>query len=793
MRVPLALPILLAFTGYARAQALEESSLREKFGADDASVRDQVSRDLDERRSSLTAPDLDVLERLSSDPDAEVARRSRDLLRATRRLQRLPRELRTLVKTIRGRTGGAEVQKGDFRTVACLWGSGDLDDPQVEDWFEEVADLPWAPLESPELQLIQNLGATPFGIRIARCIRELDQTSLEMEAAANAMAAARCADQTGALSHLLDARWPSARHAALRAVGRLRAVELRARVLELSESLDPETRAAAAEALGGLADGRDLHALKEMAGDPEPKVRASAATALAGFGKAAPIPLLEALLDDIDQECVHAAAGALARLGSKASAVNIASRCSRFVDSWFQLQDALMALDNEEAIPILLGIAEREPGKLAETALVGIWKLRDASDEERLLALLEKAGKGRRLHAAWALDEVRPRDFEDRIIKLLSDDDPAVRQFAAHVCERDLIRRAMPLLSSMLHSAHPDVRAQATAALASLGMTEVSPAIRAQLLADSPEDRLNAAFHARRLGDPAVVPELQRLLKSDRSEQRENAASALGACPDPSSIAPLLALRSDLHPAVRFRAVESLIDLGRADDVREWVLSTAPDNWAFVTAPTNLLRHPKKAWAVSAWFDSLRSSPYPASWRTLANMDAALGGDLPEAVEEAHVKRLRVLASREGTVAARGARIELVKRGLTPRSEWRDILEAEASVNSLWWGQKEVYRAFGMAENPETARKLRRPELLSRDIANEEDFARFLKSRGVELEPGPFRIVGRFSAGRETTPLQIIHMTEMSINDMAVVIEKNLVRGMRTKDAAAYWREKLPR
>lgn len=793
MRAARALAFLLAFAGLVRAQALEESTLREKLGAEDASVRDRVTRQLHDRRSAFTAADLEVLERLTRDADAEVAARSRGLLAAARRIQRMPRELQDLLAKIRGRTGMAEVRSGDFQAVACLWGSGDLDDAQVEDWLEEVADLAWAPPGSEELRLIGDLGAAPFGRRIARFVAESDENNFLRHDAANALAAAGCANEEEALARLLDAKWPLSPLPALKAIGTLRTAALRGLVLDFAASPQAETRAAAAFALGGIADPRDLDRLQRLAGDADPRVRAAAATALSNYGGTAPVPLLESMLDDPDQDCVHAAAGALASLGSKASAVKIASRCARFTDSWFQLQDALIALDNDDAIPILFDIAEREPGRLAETALVGIWKLRDASDTKRLLALLEEPGRGRRLHVAWALDQTRPEGFEDRFIALLADDDPEVRGYAALVCQTDVIRRAAPGLRNLLNSANPGVRWQAEMALTFLGLSDAGPAIRRQVDSSERSERLDGAHKASILGDRSTVAGLQHLLRSPSSDERAAAALALGKCPDPSSIAQLLTLRTDDDPAVRFRAVEALINLGHAEDVREWVRSTPPDGWKYGTAPYNLLRRPDCDWALSALLSSLRSRRWPLDWRTLAHMDAATGGDWPEAAEIAHVHRLRTLAGRKATVISRGARVELVKRGLIPRSAWREILEKEANVNPLWWGQKEVCLAFGMAENPETVRRLRTPEMLAEDIADEEDFARLLKSRGIEFEPGPFRIRGRFSSGREISPLELIHITEMDVNDMAIVIEKDRVRGMRTRDAAAYWRAKLQR
>lgn len=792
MKASLLLLLLLVITSAARSQGLDEASLRSKLAAEDASTREQATREILEIRAALTPADLAVLEALSKDADAEVATRAGQLLRAARRIRVLSPDLLALVATIRARREESTVHQEDVRAAACLWGAGDADDRQIEAWFEELADVPWDPPDWAELRLIGDLGATPFGRRVAQFVEQAEEDDTRLEFAAVTLGAARCTRETETLSRLLESKDQVTCRAALNAIGNLEVTSLRQRVLEFASSPEVDTRIAALRAIGGLKDRRDLKLLAEATRNQEAQVRAAAIAALSSFGAAAPIPLLESMLDDPDPDCVMKAAQALKSVGSRTSASRIASRAGIFPNG-FVLQDVLETLDNEEAIPVLLEIAERESGTPAETALVGIWRTRGPEDLGRLLALLDQPGRGRRLRAAWALQQARPRDFEDRVLQWLCDDDPEIRAFAADACRIEGIRRSIPQLRNLLNSSNWSVRRSAVLALADLGDVAVGPEVQKLLTSRNRLERDWGELAAWLVGYPPAAGELRQLLKSTDPTERWRAVNALGSCPQPASVEVLLSLRNDERSDLRSTAVSALINLGRLDDVRDWVCETLPADWGFATAPYGLLRKPDRAWALKAFLASLKASRWPLDWRTLANMDASRGSEWPEESELAHRSRLHTLAARLDSRIARGATVELIKRGLIPQSEWRSILEDVASSNPYYWGFKETVRAFGMAQNPDTVRRLRLPEVLSTDIANEDDFAKFLKSRGIELDAGPFRIRGRFSAGREITPLEIIRNTEMDYNDFAVVIEKDLVRGMRTKDAAAYWREKLPR
>jgi HEAT repeat protein len=701
-------------------------------------------------------------------------------------------DLLALVAEIRARREESVVRQEDIIAAARLWGAGETDDLQIEAWFEELADVPWNPPSWTELRLISDLGATPFGRRIAHFVEQAREDDSRLEIAAIAIGAARCTGEVETLSRLVESRGAGTCRAALKAVGDLQVTSLRPRVLLLASSPDVDIRAAALRALGGLRDRRDLKLLAEATRDDEAKIRAAALTGLSSFGADAPIPLLERMLDDPSPDCVVAAARALESVGSRSSAPRIAARAGNFPDG-FVLQDVLETLDNEDAIPVLLELAERESGQSAEAAFQGIWRARGPEDVGRLVVMLDQPGRGRRLWAARALVQVLPPDFEDRVLGLLSDDDPGIRACAADACGIEGIRRSIPQLSSLLGSSNWSVRRAAVLALASLGDATIGPDVQKLLSSRDRQERNCGMSAAWLLGYPPAAVEIRQLLKSTESEEREWAANALGSCPETASVELLLSLRNDANPRLRSAAVTSLIDLGRLDDVRDWVCDTLPADWGYFTAPYGLLRKPDRAWALQAFLASLKTSRWPLGGRTLAHMDAALGGDWPEALELAFRRRLHILAARRDPNVARGATLELIKRGLIPQSNWRSVLEEVANVNPYYWGFKETVRAFGMALNPDTVRRLRRPELLSTDIANEDDFAKFLKSRGIEFDAGPFRIRGRFSAGREVSPLEIIANTENGFNDFAVVIERDLVRGMRTKDAAAYWRARLPR
>lgn len=144
----------------------------------------------------------------------------------------------------------------------------------------------------------------------------------------------------------------------------------------------------------------------------------------------------------------------------------------------------------------------------------------------------------------------------------LKDEDPEVRQAAAHALGRIENPVAIPALVDALSDADRDVQEAALDALSSFDRGVPAAPIRRMLAAENPEMRQRAIEILAEVRDRESIPAIARLVGDPDAEVRQQAIWALSELGDPGSAAAVAAGLADRDPEVRQAALWAMKELG---------------------------------------------------------------------------------------------------------------------------------------------------------------------------------------------------------------------------------------
>ncbi len=202
---------------------------------------------------------------------------------------------------------------------------------------------------------------------------------------------------------------------------------------------------------------------------------------------------------------------------------------------------------------------ETSPGREAARALARIG--RPALDP--LLAALSAASPHARVHAAFAVGEMEPRDGRaqavGRLMLAVKDDDAGVREASVRALGNIDEREAVPALLGALRDKVVPVRAAAALALGEIeDPSAVEPLMRTTLRDSEAEVRSQAAWALGEIEDPRAVEALVAALKDTDADVRSQAAWALGEIEDRRAVAGLSGALRDTDVRVRKQAAWAL-------------------------------------------------------------------------------------------------------------------------------------------------------------------------------------------------------------------------------------------
>ena len=291
---------------------------------------------------------------------------------------------------------------------------------------------------------------------------------------------------------------------------------------------DPLARQYAALALGHLRAERALPKLLALLRDPDNTTRADAATALGALGSKAAIPALaRALTDECDSVGVEARV-ALSDLDRDEAVAEIRRLFSREeVPRQGQLVEALRRLRDEEEVLSFYWLSCRN---LEQVELVVAEVLTDLDRPDaaaRLVPLLEDPRPEIRQDAVKTLQDLGARETIGAILPLLRDPVPGVRAEAAQAAGAFDGRQDLPALLALLDDPDKLVRREARLALGKLGVHEALPKMLEALRDPEAEVRRYALYALGHLAAPGAAEALVRALDDPDQESRRAALSAL--------------------------------------------------------------------------------------------------------------------------------------------------------------------------------------------------------------------------------------------------------------------------
>ena len=234
----------------------------------------------------------------------------------------------------------------------------------------------------------------------------------------------------------------------------------------------------------------------------------------------------------------------------------------------YEAAEALGNLGDEKAIgPLITALKRDEFSGVRWKAAEALSKIGNPAVEP-LIATLQYPDDDVRWKAAIALGEIGNPDAVEPLIQLLSDDDRFVRSRAAHALSMIGDAAVGPLIHA-LQKGDPGVRWGAAMAL---GKTKNPIAVEPLILALADEEamvRAEAAAALASIGTPALGP-LLAFLKGSKGETRIEVMTAIGELKNADAIEPLVQLLekaddderqaiADAIDAILIPAVEPLV------------------------------------------------------------------------------------------------------------------------------------------------------------------------------------------------------------------------------------------
>lgn len=279
-------------------------------------------------------------------------------------------------------------------------------------------------------------------------------------------------------------------------------------LLEAAEAKDPETKAAVARILRRIKSTAAIPALAEILSHKAALMRMAAVDALGRTGDKAAIPPLVKALEDADADIRRGAVEALSEIG---------------------------AAGEDGVLPLLIGVLHR-----------------DVDPQMRIAA-------------AAALETIKNATAWPALIEALGDECEDVRQEVMTIVSRLeglSIPDMLPIVLTMLHDDHGNVRKSAANALARFRAPGVEPLLIAALHDNDEGVRCAAATALAGSCEPGVIPALRQALHDGDPGVRLAAANALGNTPHPDVAAGLVEALQDSDFQVRRVAIEQLGNLG---------------------------------------------------------------------------------------------------------------------------------------------------------------------------------------------------------------------------------------
>ena len=223
----------------------------------------------------------------------------------------------------------------------------------------------------------------------------------------------------------------------------------------------------------------------------------------------------------------------------------------------YEAAEALGNIGDEKAIgPLITALKRDEFSGVRWKAAEALSKIGNPAVEQ-LIATLQYPDDDVRWKAAIALGEIGNPDAVEPLIQLLSDDDRFVRSRAAHALSM-IGKAAIGPLIHALQNGDPGVRWGAALAL---GKTKNPLAVEPLILALADEEamvRAEAAAALASIGTPALAP-LLNFLKGSKGETRLEVMTALGELKNADAIEPLVQLLENADDDER-QAIADAID-----------------------------------------------------------------------------------------------------------------------------------------------------------------------------------------------------------------------------------------
>ncbi len=572
------------------------------------------SESLDERTAAceklkaLGKAALSELERATSDRDADVAGRARQLVRAINLRSKLSARLLAAMPGVDDRLAGDD---------AHAW---------TEALHEAVAKDRSDARRHPEL--------TKDDVDVLAAAALRAATDAERAATCTIVAEWRLSSATPEVVKLLDG---NLRGQAARTLARLGAKDAAPQIVPLLQDKRVSVRWEAARALADLGAKSALPAIMPLLDDENDMLRQGATYAIEHLDARDRIPDLLRVMREGPPGAGSGMTAALVRMRAVEAVPELVkmlkherpnARCTA--------ADALGRLGAAEAVPDLVkALADDDDNvRFASARAVGLLRAKEAVPalKELVRAGAAPSGKDRvRAAAARALALCGASDAIPAIAKLLEDEAGFVRMTAAHALALLRAKETAPAVARLLSDKEAYVRGGAALALASLAPERVD-AILPLLKDEDATARSRVALALGRTGDAPSVVKLTPLLADESSDVRTAAAGALGEIGDASAIPALEKLLDDQDWSVGFTAGGAVCACGSRKGVPALLRARYNMVWLnSVVAPKPWKRLGEKA------FDG---NPGDSGRRILERVAAAAGMtlEMPEGFRE-HERR----------------------------------------------------------------------------------------------------------------------------------------------------------
>lgn len=390
----------------------------------------------------------------------------------------------------------------------------------------------------------------------------------------------------------------SIRSSAAEVLGRLGDLAAVDRLIVALRDEDVWVRASAATALGYLGDPAALAPLVVALDDNDNSVRDNATRALGDLDHPTVIPHLIAALEDTSRNIGNPACYALVNLDASAAIPSLITALNHIAASTrYAAAETLGILGNDEVISPLVNALGDEDEIVCRQAYNALKRRRYTPDMASIPPSPSDSDLPTRRKIAYLLGLTDTAEAVVRLMDMLNDEEPDVREVAAQSLGHIGDPVALPLLVTLLHDPASEVRRSVAEALGHIGDRTAVPALAAVLhdedswvrwatiealgnigdatvlpfLLTALHDegnavRWTAARACAKLGSPAAVQPLITALRYENTSVCNDIVFALGRLGDPAAVMPILTKLIDMYP-FRISWAEALGRLGATEAV----------------------------------------------------------------------------------------------------------------------------------------------------------------------------------------------------------------------------------